>query len=106
MKVNSELLKKLLTTYSPSGSEDKIRDIIKSEVESHVDEVRVDTLGNLICRKKGSGKRIMIAAHMDQIGFMITDIEKEGFLRFTNIGGISALMSYGQKVIFEDGTVG
>ena len=48
----------------------------------------------------------MIAAHMDQIGLMITDIEKEGFLRFTNIGGISPLMSYGQKVIFEDGTIG
>lgn len=106
MKVNSELLKKLLTTYSPSGSEDKIRDIIKSEVESYVDEVRVDNLGNLICRKKGAGKKVMIAAHMDQIGLMITDIEKEGFLRFTNIGGISPLMSYGQKVIFSDDTVG
>lgn len=106
MNVNSELLKQLLTTYSPSGSEDKIRDIIKSEVEDHVDEVSVDNLGNLICRKKGTGKKVMIAAHMDQIGLMVTDIEKEGFLRFTNIGGISPLMSYGQKVIFADGTVG
>ena len=106
MNINSELLKKLLTTYSPSGSEEKIRDIIKSEVEEHVDEVKVDNLGNLICRKKGTGKKVMIAAHMDQIGLMITDIEKEGFLRFTNIGGISPLMSYGQKVVFEDGTIG
>ena len=106
MTINSDLLKKLLTTYSPSGSEEKIRDIIKAEVEKYVDKVKVDKLGNLICRKKGSGKRVMIAAHMDQIGLMITDIEKEGFLRFTNIGGISPLMSYGQKVIFEDGTIG
>ncbi len=106
MNINSELLKKLLTTYSPSGSEDKIRDIIKSEVEGLVDEISIDSLGNLICRKKGTGKKIMIAAHMDQIGLMITDIEKEGFLRFTNIGGISPLMSYGQKVVFADGTIG
>ena len=106
MNINSELLKKLLTTYSPSGSEDRIRDIIKSEVEDHMDEVNIDNLANLICRKKGTGKRVMIAAHMDQIGLMITDIEKEGFLRFTNIGGISPLMSYGQRVVFEDGTIG
>lgn len=106
MKLDSELLKKLLTTYSPSGSEDRVRDILQIEVEKYVDEIRVDNLGNLICRKKGSGKKVMIAAHMDQIGLMITDIEKEGFLRFTNVGGISPLMSYGQKVIFEDGTIG
>ena len=106
MNINSELLKTLLTTYSPSGSEDRIRDIIENEVKDHVDEVKVDNLGNLICRKKGTGKKVMIAAHMDQIGFMITDIEKEGFLRCTNIGGISPLMSYGQKVIFENGTIG
>lgn len=106
MNLDSKLLKKLLTTYSPSGSEDKIRDIIEMEIKDYVDEIKVDNLGNLICRKEGPGKRVMIAAHMDQIGLMITDIEKKGFLRFTNIGGISPLMSYGQKVIFEDGTIG
>ena len=106
MTINSELLKTLLTTYSPSGSEDRIREIIKHELEGLVDEVRINNLGNLICRKSGPGKRVMIAAHMDQIGLMITDIDKEGFLRFTNIGGISPLMSYGQKVVFEDGTIG
>lgn len=106
MNINSELLKKLLTTYSPSGNEDRVRELIKNEVKDYVDEIEEDNLGNLICRKKGNGKRVMIAAHMDQIGLMVTDIEKEGFLRFTNIGGISPLMSYGQKVIFENGTVG
>lgn len=106
MKINSELLKKLLTTYSPSGNESKIRETIKNEVKDYVDEIIEDNLGNLICRKKGPGKRVMVAAHMDQIGLMVTDIEKEGFLRFTNIGGISPLMSYGQRVIFENGTIG
>ena len=48
----------------------------------------------------------MISAHMDQIGMMVIDIDENGFLRFTNIGGISPYYSYGQQVIFENGTVG
>ena len=93
MNFNSELAKKLVNIYSPSGDENNIREFIKDEIKDFVDEVEIDSLGNLIARKKGKGKKIMLAAHMDQIGLMVTDIDDKGFLRFTNIGGISPVLS-------------
>ncbi|MCF6465133.1 M42 family metallopeptidase [Clostridium sp. Cult2] len=106
MKFNSQLLRELVSVYGPSGNENIIRDYIKKEIGDYVDEINVDDLGNLIARKKGNGKKVMIAAHMDQIGFMITDIDDKGFLRFTNIGGISPYITLSQQVIFENGTLG
>lgn len=106
MNFNSELVEKLVNIYSPSGDENNIREFIKDEIKDFVDEVEIDSLGNLIARKKGKGKKIMLAAHMDQIGLMVTDIDDKGFLRFTNIGGISPILSLGQKVIFKNGTIG
>ncbi|WP_077367594.1 M42 family metallopeptidase [Anaerosalibacter sp. Marseille-P3206] len=106
MNFNSELLKNLLSIYSPSGNENNVREFIKSEIKDYVDEIEVDALGNLIARKKGNGKKIMIAAHMDQIGLMVTHIDDKGFLRFTNVGGISPFVSLSQKVVFENGVVG
>lgn len=106
MEFNGKLLKKLVDTYSPSGNEEKIKDVIKEEIKDLVDEMKVDALGNLIARKKGSGKKIMIAGHMDQIGLMVIDIDDKGFLRFTNVGGVSPFIALNQRVIFENGTVG
>ena len=106
MKFDSNLMRKLTDIYSPSSNENKIRKFISNEIKSYVDEIEIDPLGNLIARKKGNGKRIMIAAHMDQIGLMITDIDDNGFLRFTNVGGISPIVTMSQKVVFENGTVG
>ena len=101
-----ELLEKLTRCYSPSGREDKIRELIRAEMEPYVTDVYTDPMGNLICRKKGNGKRLMFAAHMDEIGFMVTNIDDNGFLRFTNVGGISPYNSINRSVIFENGTVG
>lgn len=106
MKFNGQLLKKLVEVYSPSGNEERIKDVITEEIKDYVDELKVDALGNLIARKKGNGKKIMIAGHMDEIGLMVTDIDDKGFLRFTNVGGISPNISLNQRVIFEDGTIG
>ena len=106
MKFNSQNLKELVSIYGPSGNENKIREYIEEQIKDYVDEITVDAMGNLIARKKGDGKRVMIAAHMDQIGLMVTDIDEKGFLRFTNIGGISPYTSLSQKVVFENGTVG
>lgn len=106
MDFNSNLIKKLVSIYSPSSNEHNIREFIEDEIREYVDEIEIDPLGNLIARKKGKGKKIMLAAHMDQIGLMVTDIDDKGFLRFTNIGGISPVLSLGQKVVFENETVG
>ncbi len=101
-----ELIKKITEAFGPSGYESKIVELIKNELEGHVDEMTVDQMGNLIAHKKGSGKKVMLAAHMDEIGFMITHIEKEGFLRFTNIGGHAPYTLVGLRVVFENGLIG
>ncbi|MCG8500799.1 MAG: M42 family metallopeptidase [Firmicutes bacterium] len=101
-----ELLERLTQCYGPSGNEEKISHVIFNEIKDDVDEIRVDLLGNLIARKKGSGKKLMFAAHMDEIGVIVTYIDKEGFLRFSNIGGISPHFSLYQRVQFGNGTVG
>jgi len=106
MNFNSSLLENLVKIYGPASNEAPIREFIIKEIKDYVDEIKVDTLGNLIAHKKGNGKKIMISAHMDQIGMMVIDIDDKGFLRFTNIGGISPINSIGQQVIFENGTVG
>lgn len=106
MKFDSLLLKELVNTYGPSGNERNICNYIQEQIKSYVDEIHVDKLGNLIVRKKGIGKKVMIAAHMDQIGLMITDIDEKGFLRFTNLGAVSPFTSLNQHIIFENGVSG
>jgi len=104
----NELIKKLVEAYGPSGFEDQMRALILAEVKQHVDEVQVDSMGNLIALKKGDGAglKVMIAAHMDEIGLMITHITEEGFARFTNIGGILPHTLLGSRVQFADGRIG
>ncbi len=106
--MDNELIKKLVEAYGPSGFEDGMRELIRPEVEPYVDEIRVDALGNLIALKKGSeeGLRVMVAAHMDEIGVMVTHITEEGFLRFTNIGGVFPPTLMGNRVQFANGTIG
>jgi len=103
-----EVTKKLVEAYGPSGFEDQIRELIQEEIDSLSDETSVDAMGNLIALKKGdgSGKKIMIAAHMDEIGLMVSHVTKEGFLRFTGIGGIRPQTLMGGRVQFADGTIG
>lgn len=101
-----ETLKKMALCISPSGHEKGIREIIKEAVSDLADEISVDPLGNLIVHKKGKGKKVMISAHMDEIGFMVTYAEKEGFLRFCPIGGINAHNILNNKVVFQNGVVG
>ena len=104
--MNLDLLKSLLTVFSPSGNELKVNKLIENEIKEYVDELHTDALGNLIARKKGNGKKIMLAGHMDQIGLMVTYIDDKGFLRFTNVGGLSPAITLSQRVVFENGTVG
>lgn len=101
-----ELLEKVLAAYGPSGHEDKVRAVIEGLIRPYVDELRTDALGNLIARKHGAGKRIMLAAHMDQIGFIVTGVDKHGFLRVHNVGGIYRRNSLNRRVVFENGMSG
>jgi endoglucanase len=102
----NELIQKLVEAYGPSGFEDTVRQLIRDEVAGHADEVRTDAMGNLIVRKRGSGPKVMVAAHMDEIGLIVTHITEKGFLRFTNIGGIYPHTLLGNRVQFADGQVG
>jgi endoglucanase len=104
----NDLIKKLVEAYGPSGFEDSMRELIRPEIEPYADEITVDAMGNLIAHKKGSGEglTVMIAAHMDEIGVMVTHINNEGFLRFTNIGGVMPHTLRGNRVQFADGTIG
>lgn len=103
-----ELLERLTTATGPSGYEDSVREIITQELKGYVDDVTVDALGSLIATKRGSGagKRIMVSAHMDEIGFVATHIDDKGFIRFATVGGISEYVLLGQKVRFVNGTLG
>lgn len=103
----NELIKKLVEAWGPSGYEHKVRDLIRAEAEPYADEITVDPLGNLICRVGKGGKKIMVAAHMDEIGVMTMYAEpNSGYLRFTNIGGLLNTTLIGNRVYFEDGSMG
>ena len=103
-----DLIKRLTETYGPSGNEEPIREQIKKEIRGLGGEVKTDVLGNLIALKRGKGKglKIMVAAHMDEIGFIVTHIDKQGFVRVSNIGGIYLHNVISQRVIFANGTIG
>ncbi len=102
-----DLIKQLTEAWGPSGYEHHIRQMITELVRDLSDEIRVDPLGNLICRVGSGGKKIMVAAHMDEIGVMANYMEPtSGYLRFTNIGGLLHNTLHGNRVRFEDGTIG
>jgi len=106
-----QLLKTLTETYGPSGYEDAVRKVILEEVKPLADEVSVDALGNLIVRKKPSAgaknpRKIMLAAHMDEIGVIASHVDKKGFVRFTGVGGAFGRYTLGARVRFLNGVTG
>lgn len=101
-----ELLRELTEKYGPSGRENKIREYIKEQVSPYADDIETDVLGNLIVHKKGTGKKIMMAAHMDEIGIIVTFIDDNGFLRFANVGGLNTKDLLYNRVVFENGVTG
>ncbi len=101
-----ELLKRLTACNAPSGCEKGIAELIKEEIKPYADEVYTDALGNLIARKKGNGKKVMFAAHCDEIGVIITFIDEKGFLRFSDVGGLYLRNLVNRKVCFENGVIG
>lgn len=101
-----EILQALNAVHGPSGDEGDVREKLAQLARPFADEVVTDTLGNLIVRKKGTGPRVMLCAHMDSIGFIVTHIEKEGFLRVGRLGGVSPKEAAYAPVRFKNGVRG
>jgi len=102
-----DLIRKLVEAWGPSGFEHHVCDLIRTEVADYADEIIVDPLGSLLCRVGSGGTKVMVAAHMDEIGVMVTFVEpKSGYLRFSSIGGLLNSSLLGSRVRFEDGTIG
>jgi len=104
--MNKELLKKLCSAPGVCGYESPVTKILIEEIKDLVDEWYVDPIGNLIAHKKGPGKKLMAAAHMDQIGMIVTSIEETGEIRFAKMGGLNHLNLLSDRVIFANGTIG
>src|SRR5690606_13879135 len=106
----TELLGALSETAGPSGSERSVAQLVADALRPFCDEVRVDALGNVIARRRGAGgpaaRRVMVAAHMDEIGVIVTHIDDNGFLRFAPVGGVGPATLLGQQVVFDNGVVG
>ena len=103
MVINTGLLKEICEAPGAPGFEQEIRALVLKTVTPLVDEVEIDNMGNLIAVKKAKenpeGKKVMVAAHMDEIGFIVTHIDDEGFLRFHTLGGFDPKTLTAQRVI-------
>ncbi|MCX6693664.1 MAG: M42 family metallopeptidase [Methanomicrobiales archaeon] len=100
-----DILEKLSNAHGVSGSEGSVADLVREELAAYVDEIKTDTMGNLIAVKKGDQFKVMLAAHMDEIGLMVKFIDDKGFLRFITLGGWYAPVLHSQRVILH-GTKG
>jgi endoglucanase len=102
MPINIPLLKEIAEVAGAPGHEQRIREIVLREIKPLVDEVTIDNMGNVYAIKKGKDiKRVMIGAHMDEIGFMVTHIDDKGFVRFHTLGGFDPKTLTAQRVIIH-----
>ena len=102
-----KLVEELCMTPGISGHEDKIAEIIKRELKDVADDIETDLMGNVIATKKGSSKKgpkVMLAAHMDEIGLMVRYIDDNGYIKFSTIGGINDQMLMNQTVVIHSKT--
>ncbi|MFA6217226.1 MAG: M42 family metallopeptidase [Candidatus Omnitrophota bacterium] len=96
-----QLLKKMINAAGVSGYEREIASIMQLELKKTCEDVRIDLFGNVIARKGKGPKKIMLAAHMDEIGLVVKHISKEGYLNFIKIGGIDDKVLVGQRVVVK-----
>jgi len=94
-----ELIKKLSNAHGVSGYEDELREIVRGELEGFADEIRVDSMGNLIATRNGGEPELMLSAHMDEIGFAVKKIDEKGFIRIAPIGGWFSQIALAQRVV-------
>lgn len=101
-----ELVRKLTEAFGPSGEEESVSLLIKDMVFKYADRVFEDNMGSLFVIKEGPGPRIMVSAHMDEIGIIVTHIDENGFIRFAPLGGVSPRLLLGQRLVFNNGARG
>lgn len=102
MKLNIDLLKNICTTPGAPGFEQRIRALVLEELKGLVDEIELDNMGNIYAIKRGkSNKKVMVGAHMDEIGFIVTHIDERGFIRFHTLGGFDPKTLTAQRVIIH-----
>lgn len=102
------LTKKFTSAFSVSGLESPLAQIIRDTLAPVADAIETDPMGNVLVLRKGkdSSKKLMIAAHMDEIGFVVTSVDGDGFVHVSNIGGIHSVASSYQRVRFANGVIG
>ena len=105
-----ETLLNLCLLPGVSGHEDAVRAYIREQVEPYADEIREDAMGNLLVHVRGKkpeepGKKVLLAAHMDEVGVIVTDITEDGYLKFDFVGGVDRRVVLGKKVILGDKAV-
>lgn len=103
-----DLVKELCALNGVSGEEDQVRDFIRAQAAPYADSIRTDALGNLIVFKKGkqsTGNRLMLCAHMDEVGIIVTRITDEGFLKFDFVGGVDRRVAIGKPVVLGQNRV-
>lgn len=101
-----QTIKKLVEAFGPSGREGAVRELIRTMVADKADEMRTDALGNLIVHRRGAGPKVMLAAHMDEIGLIVSYIDEKGFVRVNPVGGVRTLYEVSGRVLFENGAIG
>ncbi|MEM1424695.1 MAG: M42 family peptidase, partial [Planctomycetota bacterium] len=109
--MNTDLLKRLCETPGVPGREERVRALIEKEIEGLFDETSVDAMGNLICRRhprnasgsvrkaKGAPTKVMLASHMDEIGFYVSHIDDKGFIRLNPAGGFDTRNLFSRRVL-------
>lgn len=101
-----DILEKLVKAFGPSSKEEKVKGVVKEELKKCDCEINEDRFGNLVVHIPHDGPKLMLASHLDSIGFIVIDIDKNGLIRFTSIGGLRATFLLGSRVLFENGIVG
>lgn len=101
LKELTELLAKLSNAHGISGYESGVAKVIREEIAGYVDEISTDKMGNLVAVKKGDDFKIMLAAHMDEIGLMVQYVDEKGFIRFVAVGGWFNPVLVSQRVILH-----